>query len=83
MFGSMTIAPDIKAGRANSARRVAALQNAFSVSAELSNACNGTADAILLVDDLVDTGWTMTLAARALRRSGAAAVVPFALAIMS
>jgi ATP-dependent DNA helicase RecQ len=36
---------------------------------------------VLLVDDFVDSGWTMTLAARALRRAGAADVVPFALAI--
>jgi ATP-dependent DNA helicase RecQ len=35
---------------------------------------------VLLVDDLVETGWTMTLAAHALRRAGAPSVVPFALA---
>ena len=35
---------------------------------------------VLLVDDLVDSRWTMTVAARELRLSGAAAVLPFALA---
>jgi ATP-dependent DNA helicase RecQ len=35
---------------------------------------------ILLVDDVIDTGWTMTVAARLLRRAGAGAVLPFALA---
>ncbi len=35
---------------------------------------------VLLVDDLVVTGWTMTLAARAIRRAGAAEVAPLALA---
>ncbi|TVT38893.1 hypothetical protein FNH05_23950, partial [Amycolatopsis rhizosphaerae] len=35
---------------------------------------------VLLVDDLVDTGWTMTMATRLLRRAGAPAVLPFALA---
>jgi ATP-dependent DNA helicase RecQ len=36
---------------------------------------------ILLVDDLVDSRWTMTVAARELRRAGATAVLPFALAL--
>ncbi len=36
---------------------------------------------VLLVDDLVDSGWTMTLAARLLRDAGAPAVLPFALAV--
>jgi ATP-dependent DNA helicase RecQ len=35
---------------------------------------------LLLVDDYVDTGWTMTEAARVLRAAGAGAVLPFALA---
>jgi ATP-dependent DNA helicase RecQ len=38
---------------------------------------------VLLVDDRVDTGWTMTLAAQAIRRAGAAAVLPLALASQS
>ncbi|MEJ3405724.1 DEAD/DEAH box helicase [Rathayibacter sp. YIM 133350] len=36
---------------------------------------------VLLVDDLVDSRWTMTVAARELRRAGASAVLPFALAL--
>jgi ATP-dependent DNA helicase RecQ len=36
---------------------------------------------VLLVDDVVDTGWTMTVAARLLRRAGASAVLPFATAV--
>jgi hypothetical protein len=36
---------------------------------------------VLLVDDRVDTGWTMTLAAKLLRECGAPAVLPFALAL--
>jgi ATP-dependent DNA helicase RecQ len=35
---------------------------------------------VLLVDDVIDTGWTVTVAARLLRRAGASAVLPFALA---
>ena len=36
---------------------------------------------VLLVDDLVDSGWTMVLAGRALRRAGAPGVLPLALAV--
>ena len=38
---------------------------------------------VLLVDDLVVTGWTLTLAARAIRRAGASAVLPLTLAVQS
>jgi ATP-dependent DNA helicase RecQ len=38
---------------------------------------------ILLVDDLVDSRWSITVAARALRTAGADAVLPFALALRS
>ncbi len=69
-------------GRANSARRVAALHNAFAVPATLGTACETIAGPILLVDAVVDSGWKMTLAARALRQAGAANVLPFALATM-
>ena len=36
---------------------------------------------VLLVDDLADSRWTITVAARELRRVGASAVLPFALAL--
>jgi ATP-dependent DNA helicase RecQ len=36
---------------------------------------------ILLVDDRTDSGWTLAVAARELRRAGAAAVFPFVLAV--
>jgi ATP-dependent DNA helicase RecQ len=38
---------------------------------------------VLLVDDLTDSGWTLTMAARVVRAAGAAAVLPFALASVS
>lgn len=37
----------------------------------------------LLVDDVVDSGWTLTIAATMLREAGAAAVYPFALSTTS
>lgn len=51
------------------------LDGAFTVHPEA-----GTEDAVLLVDDVVDSAWTLTLAAALLRQAGTAAVYPFALA---
>ncbi|WP_447006176.1 RecQ family ATP-dependent DNA helicase [Saccharothrix isguenensis] len=62
--------------RANSAQRLAGLVRETDVP-DLS----AVAGPVLLVDDQVDTGWTMTVAARLLRRAGASAVLPFALAV--
>jgi ATP-dependent DNA helicase RecQ len=36
---------------------------------------------VLLVDDQINTGWTMTVAAARLREAGASAVLPLALAV--
>jgi ATP-dependent DNA helicase RecQ len=36
---------------------------------------------VLLTDDRVETGWTMTVAARLIREAGAPAVLPLALAV--
>jgi len=36
---------------------------------------------LLLVDDLADSRWTLTVAARALRQAGATDVLPFVLAL--
>jgi ATP-dependent DNA helicase RecQ len=60
---------------ANSAQRLAAVWNAFD-----EPDFTLPDGPVLLVDDLLDTGWTMTVAARLLRRAGASAVLPFALA---
>jgi ATP-dependent DNA helicase RecQ len=58
------------------------LHDRFSVTASQAEALSQTdAPVVLLVDDRVDTGWTMALAGRALRLAGAAAVLPFALAL--
>lgn len=69
--------PDVEPGRgqANSAQRVAAVGRRFDLHADLPEGAR-----VLLVDDLVATGWTLTVAARALRRAGAAEVLPLALA---
>jgi ATP-dependent DNA helicase RecQ len=38
---------------------------------------------VLLVDDVTDTGWTITMAARVLRRAGVPEILPFTLAAVS
>lgn len=67
--------------RGNSAQRVRALHDAFAVADEVAGALAGLDGPVLLVDDLVDSGWTMTMAARLLRRAGAPDVLPLALAV--
>ncbi|MFV2105930.1 DEAD/DEAH box helicase [Micromonospora sp. LOL_015] len=72
--------PPSAQGRGNSAQRVRTVHDAFAAPPELAAALSGLTGPVLLVDDLVDTGWTLTAVARLLRRSGAPAVLPFALA---
>jgi ATP-dependent DNA helicase RecQ len=61
-------------GAMNSAQRVAAVTRRFRLEGEVP------AGPVLLVDDQVATGWTLTLAARALREAGATEVLPLVLA---
>ncbi|HTW16270.1 MAG TPA: DEAD/DEAH box helicase [Nocardioides sp.] len=72
--------PDVAPGQgaANSAQRVAAVGRRYSLHADLPPGAR-----VLLVDDLVVTGWTLTVATRALRQAGAAEVLPLALAAQS
>ena len=73
--------PDVapSQGSSNSAQRVAAVGRRFTL--QLDEPLEG--QRILLVDDLVGTGWTLTLAARAVRRAGAVEVRPLVLAATS
>jgi len=66
--------------KANSAQRVADLWRRLSISEELTAKISAVEGPILLVDDLVESGWTMTLAGRLLHQAGAKTVLPFALA---
>ncbi len=68
-------------GAVNSAQRVAAVGRRCDLVLDDPAALEGAA--VLLVDDLVVTGWSLTLAARAVRRAGAASVVPLTLAVQS
>src|SRR5947209_6591232 len=75
-------APAEGASRTNSAQRVRALHGRFAVTPEQHAALERLGQpVVLLVDDIVDSGWTMALAARELRVAGASEVLPFALAL--
>lgn len=66
--------------RANSTFRVRDLWTRFHVTPQQEAVLPGLPGPVLLVDDLVDSRWTMTVAGRLLKRAGARAVLPFALA---
>ncbi|TWF75801.1 ATP-dependent DNA helicase RecQ [Pseudonocardia hierapolitana] len=75
LLGTLTPAGPRPEEHANSPQRLAAVWSAFEPPAfEVPNG------PVLLVDDVIDSGWTATVAARLLRRAGASAVLPFALA---
>ena len=66
--------------RANSTFRVRDLWTRFHVTPQQEAVLPGLSGPVLLVDDMVDSRWTMTVAGRLLKRAGARAVLPFALA---
>ncbi len=65
----------------NSAQRLRTVWNELAVPASLGHAVAGLGGPVLLVDDQIETGWTMTVAAKLLREAGAPAVLPLALAV--
>jgi ATP-dependent DNA helicase RecQ len=77
-LGELALDPDAPTGRpgGNSAFRVADVHGRLS-----ADALSVPPGPVLLVDDLADSRWTLTLAARELRRAGATAVLPFVLAL--
>ncbi|MFC8711727.1 RecQ family ATP-dependent DNA helicase [Streptomyces sp. NPDC057197] len=66
--------------RSNSAQRLKALSQAFTVSEQLADALTRSPGPVLLVDDSTDSGWTLAVAARLLRRAGSGPVLPLVLA---
>ncbi len=67
-----------RAGQTNSAQRVAAVRRRGGLDAQVPPGAT-----VLLVDDQVSTGWTLTVAATAIREAGASAVLPLVLASQS
>ncbi|MEU4574883.1 RecQ family ATP-dependent DNA helicase [Nonomuraea sp. ATR24] len=67
----------------NSAKRVQAVRATLAMPREVGAAVAACGGPVLLIDDRVDTGWTMTLAAALVRHAGAPAVLPLVLATTS
>lgn len=83
-LGTVTSVDDGVEGRvprSNSAQRLRALHSSLGVPPELAQALASAAGPVLLVDDYADTGWTLAVAARLLRRSGAQGVFALVLAV--
>jgi ATP-dependent DNA helicase RecQ len=78
MLGALDLVEDGPKGGpgGNSAFRLAGVWGRFSAAG-----LEVPAGPVLLVDDLVDSRWTMTVAGHELRRAGATGVLPFALAL--
>ncbi|MFE1248862.1 RecQ family ATP-dependent DNA helicase [Streptomyces sp. NPDC058735] len=82
LLGSVEYTDDAHTGpRSNSAQRLKALDGALTVPPVLSSALAEAQGPVLLVDDYTDTGWTLAVAARLLRGSGAQGVLPLVLAV--
>ena len=67
--------------RHNSAQRLSSLWHALEIPGDVRDAVGGLDGPVLVVDDRIETGWTMTVAARLLRQAGAPAVLPLVLAV--
>ena len=67
----------------NSAYRLAGVASAFAVPPALASQLAALDGPVLLVDDLADSRWTLTVAARLLLQNGAPGVLPFVLALRS
>ncbi|MGH3622261.1 MAG: RecQ family ATP-dependent DNA helicase [Sciscionella sp.] len=78
VLGALERTHDRALGGFNGARRVRAVHDAFAVPRTLASAVRGKP--VLLVDDRVGTGWTLSVAAALLRAAGASGVYPVALA---
>ena len=72
-----------RGSRSNSAQRLRMLHNAFVLPPALTEALAATDGPVLLVDDSTDSGWTIAVTARLLRRAGASGVLPLVLAQQS
>ncbi|MFJ8929413.1 RecQ family ATP-dependent DNA helicase [Streptomyces sp. NPDC102364] len=84
LLGSISYAPGSDTAhipRSNSAQRLRALDGTLTLPAELSEALARAGGPVLLVDDYTETGWTLAMAARLLRRAGAEGVLPLVLAV--
>ncbi|MFI2641195.1 RecQ family ATP-dependent DNA helicase [Streptomyces sp. NPDC018610] len=68
------------AHRSNSAQRLRSLAGVLAVPEDLAATLAASPGPVLLVDDYTDSGWTLAVAARLLRRAGGEQVLPLVLA---
>ncbi len=84
LLGSLAGPPQVgedAARHSNSAQRLRTLADAFTVPGELAAALAAAPGPVVLVDDYTDSGWTLAVGARLLRRAGADQVLPLVLAL--
>ena len=83
VVGTVRAAHGSAAGRhdVNSAQRLAGVARRLELGLTEPAAVCLRGRAVLLVDDRIDSGWTVTVAARLLRLAGASAVHPFVLGV--
>ncbi|GAA2245606.1 ATP-dependent DNA helicase RecQ [Streptomyces ruber] len=82
LLGSLEYTDQVaRVPRSNSAQRLKALHGALTVPPALAEALRAAGGPVLLVDDMTETGWTLAVAARMLRRAGAQEVLPLVLAV--
>ncbi len=77
-LGEVTHVGRSSSDRTNSAFRLREVWGAYELPDEVAAQLNG--QAVLLVDDVVNSGWTFAVVSRLLRQAGAGRVYPFALA---
>ena len=65
----------------NSPQRLQAIWRELRVPGPLASAVASLSGPALVIDDRIDSGWTMTVAARLLREAGAPGVLPLVLAV--
>ncbi|MEV7109824.1 RecQ family ATP-dependent DNA helicase [Streptomyces anulatus] len=84
LLGSLAHTPhadEHAAHRSNSAQRLRALADSFTVPDGLAAALAAAHGPVLLVDDYTESGWTLAVGARLLRQAGADQVLPLVLAV--
>ncbi|MFF8475046.1 RecQ family ATP-dependent DNA helicase [Streptomyces sp. NPDC015414] len=82
LLGSVEYAGDApRVPRSNSAQRLKALDGSLTLPPALASTLAEARGPVLLVDDFTETGWTLAVAARLLRRAGAEGVLPLVLAV--
>jgi len=87
LLGSLSYSgagPGVRASGAqqfNSPQRLQAVWRELRLPGPLAEAVASLGGPVLVIDDRIDSGWTMTVAARLLREAGAPRVLPLVLAV--